>query len=285
MQSNLFIVGNTPKVSYALPVKAGGRAFESILQRISTANESFEQATRRLVQLADLAYGQRDYDALTEIVGALQAVPFRPAQRAATYYSAVILKRQGELDRAATMLESLSAPRALLTLGTIEECRGNWTEAARLHLEAMKAAHHLDPFTVAGAAIQLASFQRIEPLVRLAAHTQPFIYPAWFNSIAVELAATGRTDEARQAIAIALASPIAHAYPEFEATAREVAQAERVTVAVSGNNAQIEQGSDAAPPLAFSVSEPPPLPSSPFTDRQIRCALNIRAGPRAPPLS
>jgi hypothetical protein len=234
-------------VNTALPEQAGGRELSaSIVHAIASRQESFTTATRRLIQLADLAYGARDYDVLKEISQALQAIPYAPAQRAASYYQAVLLKRAGQIDAAAAILSTISAPRALLTLGTIEECKGNWTEAARLHVEAMRAGRGVDPFAVAGAVIQLATiraiagdhagalhaFQSIGPLVRAAAPSQPSLNPIWHNAVAVELAALGRADEARAAIAIALASPIADAYPEFEQTAAELRRAEPARVAV-----------------------------------------------------
>jgi hypothetical protein len=46
-----------------------------------------------LIQLADLAYGARDYEALRQLSDALDALPFAPAKRAASYYKAVLLKR------------------------------------------------------------------------------------------------------------------------------------------------------------------------------------------------
>src|SRR4051794_31892607 len=82
--TNGFFIGDTPKGSViALPEKAGGELSRGILQRIAIANETFEQATARLIRLADLAYGARDYDGLQELSGALAAIPFTVAQRAA----------------------------------------------------------------------------------------------------------------------------------------------------------------------------------------------------------
>jgi tetratricopeptide (TPR) repeat protein len=231
----------------ALPIaRAGELSTGAILHRIAAANESFEQATRRLLQLADLAYGQRDYEAMRELSEALAAIPFAPAQRAASYYQAVLLKRAGLFDAAALMLAPISAPRALLTLGTIEENRGNWTEAARLHVEAMSAGRDVDPFTVAGAQMQLATIRSIEgdhagalhafqsmwPLLRIAARSHPYLFPLWHNAVAVELGALGRADEARAAVAIALASPVADSYPEWQETAAELREPERVAVVV-----------------------------------------------------
>jgi hypothetical protein len=285
----------------ALPCGASRlRAFESIVSHIATANESFTQATARLIRLCELAYGQRDYERLQGITEALQSIPFTPAQNATRYYQAVLLKRQGELDRAASLLGDLSAPRALLTLGTVEECRGNFDSAARLHIEAMKASRGVDPFTYAGAAMQLAtikavsgdhvgslySFQSIGPLVRVVARSQPYLYPLWCNAVAVELSELGRADEARAASAVAVASSIAEAYPEWQETAKEIAETSPARIAIVVVEPQREESEP--PPLMLCIGEPPrrviaDCPQSPFTDSSATCALNPRASPRAPP--
>jgi tetratricopeptide (TPR) repeat protein len=273
--ANSFFIGDTPKGSVSALPRAGGRGLSaSILHRIAAANESLEHATARLIRLADLAYGARDFEALRELSEALAALPFAAAQRAATYFRAVTLKRAGHLDSAASLLATVNAPRALLTLGTVEECRGNYAEAARLHVEAMRAGRNLDPFTVAGAAIQLATirgiegdhagslyaFQNIGPLVWAVARHHPSLWPILQNSIAVELAELGRSAEARAAIAVALASPIAQAYPEFEATAAEIRQAQPQRIAVVVVEPQQDDEPTApAPSLVIDTSEPPRL--------------------------
>lgn len=226
----------------ALPVRArAGERSLAIYHAIGTVAESFEQASRRLFRLAEIAYGARDYAALKEITAALSAIPYQPAERAARYYQAILIKRAGDLDRAADLLATIQAPRALHTLGTIEECRGNWTEAARLHVEAMRAARGLDVFTVTSARLQLAAiravdgdhagaladFQSMWPTLRTAARAHPHLYPLWCNALAVELGELGRIEEARQAAAIAIASPVADRYPEWLETAEDLHQAEQ----------------------------------------------------------
>ena len=299
--NSLFIIGDAPKGSYAaLPEKAGGRAFTGILHAIADRQESFTVATRRLICLADLAYGQRDYDALRELSAALSAIPFQPAQRAGQYYVALLHTRAGQLDRAAELLAPLHAPRALLTLGTVEEYRGNFTEAARLHVEAMRAGRGVDLFTVAGAQMQLATIRAVEgdhggalynlqsagPLVRLAAASQPALYAIWHNSLAVELCELGYRDEARQAIAIALASPIADRYPEFEATGAEIAEKQPARIAVAVVSPQEDaETTEARPDFSAIVDGNSPPRFYLITIQPYTRALNPRASPRAPPSS
>ncbi|HKQ06814.1 MAG TPA: hypothetical protein VJ464_16890 [Blastocatellia bacterium] len=321
---SFFIVGKCSKersVS-ALPGKAGGRELSrGILAAIATANQSFEQDTARLLRLAELAYGRRDDTALEAITGALESIPFQPAQRAAAYYRAVLHTRAGQLDAAASLLAPLTAPRALLTLGTVEEYRGNFAEAARLHVEAIKAGQSVDPFAVAGASMQLAVIKGIEgdsqsavnelramfPLVRQAARLHPHLWFQYHNEIAVELAAVGEADAARRAIAVALASPIAQAYPEWSETADELR--ERDAAAVIARNSGVVEA--AAPKAQISTrrkerrrriarncyckiiaSKARPaardlIAGSGERTRSaiIRTRANPRASPRAPPLT
>ena len=296
-----FFIGKSPRgSSTALPEsRTGGRELsERILTTIATANETLERTAAKLIRLAELAYGVRDYDRLKAITDALLSVPFAAAQRAGTYYQAVTLKRAGELGKAADLLAALHAPRALLTLGTIEESRGNFAEATRYHVEAMRASRSRDAFTFAGAAMQLATLQAIEgdhagslhafqsigPLVRAVAITSPYLYPAWCNALAVELAEVGRGNEARAVIAVALASPIAERYPEIAETAREIAQAQptRVAVVVVEPQQEDAETTEAAPVTINVHSEPPRRHRFTYSTRA-RTLLNPRASPRAPP--
>jgi len=294
--TNSFFIGDTPKGSFAaLPDKAGGRELSGrILQQIAIANESFEQATRRLLRLCELAHGARDYVALDAISQALASIPFAPAQNAATYYAAIIAKRDGDFDRAVDLLAPLDAPRAVQTLATIHEAKGHHADAARLYVEALRTARAVDPLTVINATIQLsaikssagdhhaalADLQAIAPLVRTFSRLHPHLFYQLHNELAVELAAVGQIDEARAAVAVAIASPIAEAYPEWRETAREVAPA-RVMVVV-----KIEQ--EAGEPtetrtLMFRFHND----DSSHRYHQIVTihtrTLNPRAGPRAPP--
>ncbi len=121
-----------------------------------------EAQSRALIRLAEIAYGARHYAALHAISRAVLAIPCKPAQTAATYYRAIVLKRVGQLERAATLLADMHQPRALLRLATIFESKGERTEAMRLHVEVMRRAKEVDAFAIAGAAIQLATARSID---------------------------------------------------------------------------------------------------------------------------
>jgi hypothetical protein len=247
--TNSLFIGERSKgvISPALPEKAGGCELSRRLYHIvGSITESFEAATRRLLRLAEIAHGARDTAALREISLALQAIPLESAQRAAAYYGALVMKRAGLLDTAAAMLEPLDVPRAGQTLATIRELQGQWSEATRLHAEAMRRAKGVDALAVVNARIQLATLKSIAgdhhaaladleslwPMVRTLARRWPHLFYQLHNEIAVELAAVGQLDGARRACAVALSAPIAHAYPEWHETADELRELERAAIAV-----------------------------------------------------
>ena len=264
----------------------------AILLNVFNAVKSIEAQSRALIRLAEIAYGARDYVALNEISHALLAIPCKPAQNAATYYCAVLFKRAGQLDRAAALLTDLHQPRALLTLATIFENKGEWAEATRLHVEVMRQAKETDAFAFVCAALQLATvkavdgdhagslaeFQSIAAMVRAVAKNHPYLYPLWCNAMAVELAAIGRIEEARAASAVAIASPIAQAYPEWQETAAEIAeqQSSRAIVTVALPQAEAD-APDVRPPLLIQhrLASPrrlPLAPPSPIPTRLLSCA-------------
>ena len=74
----------------------------------------------------------------------------------------------------------------------------------------------------------LADLERLWPMVRLASYEHPALRYDYLNSLAVEMAETGRIAEAKHAIGIALRSPFADRYPNWRATQDEIADKERL---------------------------------------------------------
>ena len=54
----------------------------------------------QLIRSAEIAYGARHYAALHALGRAMLAIPCKPAQTAARYSRAVLLKRAGQIERA-----------------------------------------------------------------------------------------------------------------------------------------------------------------------------------------
>lgn len=64
----------------------------------------------------------------------------------------------------------------------------------------------------------------------------------YFNSVAVELNALGRNDEAQKIIAPVISSPLAPVYPEWAATAAEIEQSKRpISIAFSAQRSPVLQ--------------------------------------------
>ena len=176
------------------------------------------------------------------------------------------------------------------------------SQAARLHVEAMKASRQVDPFTFAGAAMQLATIQAIEgdhagslhrfqsigPMVRAVARLQPYLWPLYCNALAVELSELGRIDEARAASAVAVASPIANAYPEWQETAAELRQTEtaHVSVVIKRQEARGEGAEPIIHHSSFIIHHSTPAAGPRLRMRPviIKSRASPRASPRAPPV-
>jgi hypothetical protein len=73
----------------------------------------------------------------------------------------------------------------------------------------------------------LADLDRLWPMVRLASYEHPALRYDYLNSLAVELAETGRFEEAKHAVEIALRSPFSDRYPNWRATRDEITDKER----------------------------------------------------------
>ena len=129
----------------------------------------------------------------------------------------------------------------------------------------------------------LQAFRSLWPVVRVAARQHPQLFAAYHNALAVELSELGHRDEARAAISVALASPIAHAYPEFQATAAEIAQAQPQRIAVVVIELPQEEGETITASALVTATSEPPRRFSPISLSIARTLLNPRAPTRAPP--
>lgn len=83
--------------------------------------------------------------------------------------------------------------------------------------------------------------------------SQPVVFYSWFNSLATELGEAGRKDEGRRISCIVLASPFAHAYPQWQQIARDLKEPNRSFVSIpSIKDEQIE----IEKPVTQHVSQP-----------------------------
>lgn len=205
-----------------------------------------EDLANRLASAADHSYILRRMDDVAVVGDLLSSFPLpREWQSAGRYYQALGLNRSDDAVRAGRMFEEVAATatpkykaRALLSLGTRYLRVGDPQTALSLYNEIRCiATRDFDPVTSyfaeqMTAVIKsldgdhrgaLADLEKMVPLVRMASSLQPYAYYDYLNSLAVELAETGRPDQARRAVDTALRSPYACAYPNWRETFEQVA--------------------------------------------------------------
>jgi hypothetical protein len=216
------------------------------------------------VAIAEHAHAFRRMDMLERVSQILDSLPLPPEYAAVgSYYQAVCTQNfgHGDVDRAANILEALAdcAParyrvRSLISLAANSRHQRDNQEALSLYCEAGKFASRnalFDPFATIhtqrmigvissedgdhpGA---LALLENMFPLAHAMRAAQPHVYYDYMNSLAVELYEVGRLEEAKNVSQIVLASPFAHAYPEWRETRDEIElrgyHASHATVAVS----------------------------------------------------
>ena len=78
----------------------------------------------------------------------------------------------------------------------------------------------------------LHNLEKLWPLVNNIARQDPFYFYLYHNAVGVELGEVGRVEEAQAACKIALASPFASAYPEWNETRQEL-EAKRTSATAS----------------------------------------------------
>lgn len=210
------------------------------------SHKLFVELANELIRFAEQAYFTRDVDALDEVSQVLMNLPVDAARQIGTYYYALAINRSAGTE-AEAMLETIAdngpityRARAIQTLGANYHAKGQLDEALRFQLEALRAAsdpnaHGFQTALMAHLEIAivkslkgdhtgaLADLRKLHPLVNIIAKQKPFLFYAFCNSLAVELAELGRLSEAEAFCAITLASPLARVYSEWSETRDDIA--------------------------------------------------------------
>jgi len=241
---------------------------EELINVVHTT-QALNSLGRRLVSLAHYSYTFRKLDVIEQVSQMLINLPLsRDYQSIGCYYHSFNLRREGRLAEARALLERVADDiphwyrgRAIMSLAGLNfDCR-DFHSALPLYVEAGRTAtdrEWRDPFTNAttqrmiailkstdgnhrGA---LADLERMSPLVCEVRRSEPYIYYEHLNSLAIELGAVGRLEEAKNVSRIVLASPFAPAYPEWRETSDEIElrgwRPSRSTVAI-GRTAVVTQ--------------------------------------------
>ena len=234
---------------------------EELINVVHTT-QALNSLGRRLVSLAHYSYTFRKLDVIEQVSQMLINLPLsRGYQSIGCYYHSFNLRREGRLAEARALLERVADDiphwyrgRAIMSLAGLNfDCR-DFHSALPLYVEAGRTAtdrEWRDPFTSAttqrmiailkstdgnhrGA---LADLERMSPLVCEVRRSEPYIYYEHLNSLAMELGAVGRLEEAKNVSRIVIASPFAPAYPEWRETSDEIElrgwRPSRSTVAVT----------------------------------------------------
>jgi tetratricopeptide (TPR) repeat protein len=226
-----------------------------------------------LVRVAELAYGRRDAGTLEHAGRELAGLPIEQAQNAGLYYCAIAAKWHGRISEARMILEIVRGPyqaRALHALGAIEHALGRFDEAASFYAEAINANTGCDAFAIISTQFQFSAIKSLNgdhgkalndlfslwPVVKVAAKLHPHLWPTIHNEIAFELLQLGKIKEARQAAAIAVASPIARQYPEWQETAAEAEAATSQTILIVVPSRPAEQRPQQKVIIHFQIVRP-----------------------------
>jgi tetratricopeptide (TPR) repeat protein len=217
-----------------------------------------------LVTLAEHAHAFRQMDILENVSQVLLGLPLpRRYEAVGRYYQALCIHKfgRGDVEQAVRLLERLSeaAPpryraRAMLSMGSMSVRIGDCQSALLLYREADRFASRnalYDPYAIVHAQRNLAVINgedgnhrgalvlldNLFPLAHTLRSSQPHVYYDYMNSLAVELCAVGRLEEAKNVSQMVLASQFARAYPEWRETLNEIAlkghRASRSTAAFS----------------------------------------------------
>jgi hypothetical protein len=203
-----------------------------------------EYAVQSIVRAVEQAYARRDWDEVMRLAASLIDPQLSPACAGvgSMYAGLAVLKAgSGDIGIASQHFELATnlAPRptqerVILSRSLIDFYTQKYDGRARA---CEQVSGSTDPFTAIEARRGLAVIHGIEgdhqraivelesllPLV--AKHKGSRIYSDLLNSYAVELAAVGRVDEARKASSLALTSPYASAYTEWQETLLDIESA------------------------------------------------------------
>ncbi len=226
----------------SLFILSSERKTSLVVSRATELNIIQEQVGK-LIRIGELAYARRKINTMEHVGRELMKLHLESAKCAGMYYLAMSARRQGKRQEARILLThvaQISYPkfqaRAIQALGTIEHEEGRPDEALHLYLEAARIARNNDTETFINSWFQfsaiksfhgdhkhaLLDLESLWPLVRVAAKQHPYLWPALHNEIACEMLELGRIGEAAHASSIALASPFAVAYPEWQETGEEI---------------------------------------------------------------
>lgn len=218
-----------------------------------------EITARRIIAQAEVAHSLRRTSELELLSQQLKSI--NRFESIGAYYNGLAAITRGDLWRARQLFEQAAedAParykaRAILSLGCIESYRGNIDDERRHYARALsiEQADHWTRIETARAVALLTSFEgdhlravelleSLYPIARHFARVSPRLHLDLLNSLAVEYAAIGQIEAAREAFKPVLQSALINSIAEYRETAQDLAASELRASAV------IVKKSDARP--------------------------------------
>jgi hypothetical protein len=201
------------------------------LKRFIVFSPLIRSVEDRLIEKCGLLYSLREFEALRDVARRIDS-------SVGLYYEALAENDYSDPQRFAIQkIPDRYAARPLLTIAQSLRAIGDLATARKLCAEGARVAQRVtDPLTSylchrENAIIQsidgdhvgaLGTLQLGFPLIRSLNRSRPTLWSDFMNSCAVELMEIGEIEKARQTSDIALASPFAAAYPEWQQTAAEI---------------------------------------------------------------
>lgn len=253
--SNSFLIGNTSQIAFSLQAERlkHPRLYQQLIAGILLNKICKQEDITRLygsISLAaDKAIRFRQFERLGIYIELLEYLSYPKTEKVIPYYKGVKLLNEKQYKEARILLEHAthSAPeilkaRSLSCLGSSYFLTGDNAAALYGYSEALKAARYnsqanpIDTVTVIQALRMtgiiksvegnqkgaLADLFKVLQLARAVKDSCPHEYFASNNSVAFELLAENRIEEARYFSNIALASSFAPAYPEWADTRQDI---------------------------------------------------------------
>jgi hypothetical protein len=218
----------------------------ALYQQLLSGINNYEQLAARMLGQIKTAHAFRQTEKVRELSRILINIPIKEYQLIAQYY--LVWCRCRDFDFHDHVLERIAEQsysyrtQALISRAAFDFYRGKFEGALRFYAESLKARPTISEYlsAVKGIAVikSLEGFGRsalndLENLTPLLRYANPIVYYDMLNSYAVELGEAGREDEGRNIMHHVLASPFAHAYPEWRETAEDLRPARRSFVALS----------------------------------------------------
>jgi hypothetical protein len=246
--------------------------YAGLYQQLLSGFVSYKELGNRIIKTIKAAHAFRQVEHVRELSRVLINFPIKEYQLIGKYYLVWCQCRESKLNVGVLeriVDQSLTyKSKAFLSLAGFAELRGDFELELSFLNESLKAKPGISDYIQAIRATAIvkaiegfhaSSLKDMENLLPFIRHAEPLVYYDFLNSYAVELGEAGHRLEARNVIKHVLASPFAHAYPEWQETAKELSGVTRSHVLVPSikhEHIEIEAPAKVLSIQAHQASEP-----------------------------